>query len=123
MKLLYCEACGDIIAPYREANNPRYCTCKMHAVWWKDPIKGILGVCDTTGRKTGDFAGYPIMARAYVLGITNALLQMDGQMNAEKVEQAIDAHPDYYLFKQWKSLIVRFRPGESSDTNWAPLPE
>lgn len=117
MKLLYCQECDDIIAPWPKANEPRDCRCGRHAVWWIDPAKGILRVCDRHGRE-----GWPRAARAYVLGITNLLLQMDGGMTAEKVEQAIDLHDEYYLFKRWRSLIIRIRPGESGDTRWAPLP-
>lgn len=118
MKLLFCEDCGDIIAPWREANRPRDCRCGRHAVWWVNPSTGVLRVCDRQGRPNG----WPNRARAYVLGITNALLYMHGNMTAEKVGQAIDAHEDFYLFKQWRSLIIRIRPGESGDTRWAQIP-
>lgn len=117
MKLLYCQACGDIVAPWPVAKQPRDCRCRRHAVWWVNPSTGILRVHDRFGRD-----GWPNRAAAYVLGITNLLLGMDGDMSAEKVEAAIDAHEDSYLFKRWRSLIIRIRPGESGDTRWAPLP-
>lgn len=119
MKLLYCEDCGDIIAPYRQASKPRDCICGRHAVWWIDPQRGILRVCDRHGAENG----WPFKPGAWVLGITNLLLHMPGDMTAEKVEQAIDEHEEYYLFKRFRSLIIRIRPGESGDTRYAPLPD
>ena len=118
MKLLYCEECGDIVAPWPTANKPRDCRCGRHAVWWVNPFTGVLRVCDRLGRPNG----WPSRARAYVLGITNLLLHMDGNMTADKVEAAIDEHEDTYLFKRYRSLIIRIRPGESGDTCWAALP-
>jgi hypothetical protein len=118
MKLLFCEDCGDIIAPWPEANKPRDCKCGRHAVWWLNPLTGLLRVCDRCGNEHG----WPQQARAYVIGITNLLLHMDGDMTAEKVEAAINAHEDSYLFKRWRSLIIRIRPGESGDTSWAKIP-
>ena len=39
----------------------------------------------------------------------------------------LDMTPNSYIFKKTRSLIVRFRPGQSSDTAWAkfegPLPK
>lgn len=119
MKILYCEDCGDIIAPHPTPNSARFCSCRRHAVWWTDPRAGVLRACDTQGSKDG----WPFIPRAYILGITNLLLHMEGGMSAEKVEEAIEAHGENYLFKKWRSLIIRIRPGESGDTRWAPLPE
>lgn len=118
MKLLYCQDCGDIIAPHPIANKPRDCRCRRHAVWWVDPSKGILRVCDRYGLDNG----WPRNARAYVLGITNVLLHSTIDLNADVVEQMIDAHEDFYLFKKWRSLIIRIRPGESGDTRWDRIP-
>lgn len=118
MKLLYCQDCGDIVAPWPKANEPRDCRCGRHAVWWLNPFTGVLRVCDRQGLDNG----WPKRASAYVLGITNLLLGMDGNMTAEKVQAAIDEHEETYLFKQWRSLIIRIRPGESGDTRWAALP-
>src|SRR5690348_7334890 len=101
MKLLYCEDCGDIIAPWPKANRPRYCDCRSHAVWWVDPDKGILRVCATSGHPevvkayNGAPAGDP---RAFVIGITNALLKYPGDRtpSAEEVQELVDSHPDSY---------------------------
>lgn len=118
MKLLYCELCGDIIAPWREPRNIRYCRCETHAVWWENPAKGILRICDTRVH-----SGCPSKPQAWVLGITNLFIQYpDSPMSASVTEAIIDAHEDYYLFKQRRSPIIRIRPGESGDTRWEKLP-
>lgn len=120
MKLLYCQLCGDIIAPYREALSPRKCVCGTHAVWWKDVDKGILRVCDT---RTSN--GWPVHAEAYVIGLTNIFLGWpDGrEMTAAVTETIIDAHEKHYLFKQRRSPVIRIRPGESGDTQWERMPD
>lgn len=125
MKLLFCQDCGDIIAPHPHANEPRWCACQRHAVWWVNPSTGVLRLWDSREgpRMLEQGRPYPSRPRAYVIGLTNALLQYEGQsLNAEVVGQLIDSHDDYYLFKRWRSLVIRIRPGESSDTGWAALP-
>lgn len=128
MKLLYCQDCGDIVAPFPQARKVRYCQGGCHAVWWEDSDRGILRVCVTYGhpevikRTNGAPAGLP---RAWVLGLTNMLLffPSDRTPNAEEVQEIVDAHEDYYIFKKTRSLVIRVRPGQSSDTAWALLPE
>jgi hypothetical protein len=119
MKLLYCQQCGDIIAPYRQVNKVRYCNCRRHAVWWENPAMGILRVCDTDGTPNG----WPIQASAYVLGLHNDFLQWPGRLDALAYTEILDQTPDNYLFKQQNSVIIRFRPGETGDTSWAKLPQ
>jgi hypothetical protein len=123
MKLLFCQECGDIIAPNHQALKPRWCACERHAVWWLDPRAGTLRLFDRLSAKDIEERRYPARPRAYVIGLTNALLMLDGQsLNAEVVTALIDAHDDSYLFKRWRSLVIRIRPGESGDTAWAALP-
>jgi hypothetical protein len=125
VKLLYCEVCGDIIAPYRQAYQVRWCDCRRHAVWWVDPAQGVLRAHDSRGRIDNCVCtGWPFEAKAYVLGITNLFLSgPDVPQTPEYMQQIIDAHDDYYLFKRRNQVIVRLRPGESGDTRWAALPE
>ncbi len=126
MKLLYCEACGDIIAPYRVANKPRWCACERHAIWWVNPYAGEVRLFDREAPLGWiEQHRYPRRPMAYLLGITNLLLNDPNQgMSAERVQAMIDAHDDYYLFKRYRSLIVRIRPGEADSTAWAAaLPE
>jgi hypothetical protein len=119
MKLLYCQDCGDITAPWPQANKPKYCRCGRHAVWWVHPSAGILRVYDKYGNE-----GQPIEARAYVLGLTNAWLLASDHVDwtGDKSIEIADQHPESYLFKTRRHCIVRFRPGESGDTRWANLP-
>jgi hypothetical protein len=119
MKLLYCQDCGDIIAPYNDRLKPRFCECRRHAVWWIEPARGTLRVCDCSYP-----GGYPARARAFVIGLTNLLLHYPSEdtPSAGEVQRLIDEHGDNYVFKTTRSLVIRMRPGGSSDTAWAPLP-
>lgn len=97
-------------------------------MWWVDGRKGVLRLWDQYEGperiKENPNVWYPRRPRAYVIGLTNALLLHEGQgLNADVVLALIDSHSDYYLFKRWRSLVLRIRPGESSDTAWAALPE
>lgn len=122
MKLLFCEACGDIVAPHRQALKPRFCTCQRHAVWWVDPQRGILRICDTQGRRSGSLKGWPGKAMAWVIGLHNAFLSWPEGHGAQSVATILGDTPDSYIFKTWGSLVIRIRPGESGDTRWAALP-
>lgn len=124
MKLLYCQDCGDIIAPWSEALRPRWCRCARHAVWWVDPSRGVLRLHDKYYPTAGSDDGpkTPRQPRAYFIGLTNLLLRHEGIIDAKDVQEMIDAHEDTYIFKRIRSLVLRCRPGESSDTAWAPLP-
>ncbi len=125
MKLLLCQDCHDIVAPDRRKHVTRWCACKRHAVWWVDPTRGILRLWDSVEgpAMVEQNLKYPRQPRAYVIGLTNLLLHHEGQsLNAQVVQDIIDAHEDYYLFKRWRSCVIRIRPGESDDTGWAALP-
>lgn len=99
MKCLFCEDCGDIIAPLPKKLEPRLCNCERHAVWWLDPERGVIRVCDlkakeqaarflraTEGKEllpadqilremASAFAGAPNgEPRCWLLGITNLFL-------------------------------------------------
>lgn len=118
MKLLYCQDCGDILAPYREANKVRTCLCGRHSVTWDDPTTGAISLCDNSST-----TGEPILEpRAWLLGVTNTFLGYPGEwMGKKDIEDIIESHPDYYLFKSIGSCIVRFRPGAASMTQWRKL--
>lgn len=126
MKLLLCEDCGDIVAPKRTNRDPRFCECRRHAVWWEDGRKGILRVWDVLEgplRSKVSELWYPVRPRAYVIGLSNTLLQYpDEKISADTIAGLIDLHADSYLFKKIRSLVIRIRPGESSDTAWSRLP-
>lgn len=122
MKVMYCQVCGDIISPHREAKKPRWCSCNRHAVWWENPYTGACSLHDRYGingrPEKGDEA-------AWLLGITNLFLQAPDKlriMSKDNIDEIIDAHEDTYLFKRQRSPIVRFRPGGADMTQYAPLP-
>ena len=131
MKLMFCGACGDVVAPGLRDYDARWCACGRHAVWWRDAAKGLLSVHDTKfpTRNGGDGG------RAWVIGLHNWLLMgeglscttrpdLDNQVTkADFVQASLDATPDNYLFKRARSLAVRFTPGYTGDTKWdAVLP-
>lgn len=122
MKLLFCEVCGDIVAPHRQALETRSCNCQRHTVWWVDPSAGVLRVNDRYGHDSGTFKGWPFEAKAWVLGLHNAFLGWPYNHDADSIKAILDATPDSYIFKTWGSVIIRIRPGESGDTRWAALP-
>lgn len=55
----------------------------------------------------------------WILGIHNGLLKWEGGFTAKIISQMLDDTPETYLFKIQRSLIVRFRPGETGDSSWA----
>lgn len=121
MKLLFCQDCSGLVVPSSIPDKPRFCDCERHGVWWVNPEKGILKVYDSKGQGQRESL-YPREPRAYVIGLTNLLLTYEGSINADVIQELIDEHPEFYLFKQWRSLVIKIRPGESSDTSWGRLP-
>lgn len=112
MKLLHCAYCGDFISPYKTPKEPRWCQCKAYAVWWENPLTGVLRI----HAKLGNYEN------AYVIGINNAFLYLPEPISAEDVKRIDDECPDSYLFKRIHSPIIRVRPGQTNDTAWADLP-
>ncbi|MDE2021206.1 MAG: hypothetical protein KGJ13_12795 [Patescibacteria group bacterium] len=120
MKLLFCEDCQDIIAPYAIKDVPRWCRCKRHAVWWDNPLSGHLVLYDKIERRNAPdsiYHGFPMQGpKAWVIGLHNAVLRES--LSAEATKRHIEA-ADGYLFKTRGSLIIKLRPLESNDTRWA----
>jgi hypothetical protein len=127
MKVLFCQECGDIIAPYRQNKRPRFCDCGRHAVWWRDGNAGLISAHDTLFVPPANTDPYatPRVPKAWILGMTNSFLNFPNfDMSAEDIQAIIDSHPDTYMFKTRRTCIVRFRPGHSSDSRWeSKLPE
>lgn len=128
MKLLFCESCGDIVAPLDTPNFPRWCSGGEHAVWWVDPARGILRLYERDGRYDPDtengghtWSRKRSPHRAFVLGLHNGLLTYPSGLSRESIDAIIGATPDSYLFARQRSLIIRIRPGETSDTDWAEV--
>jgi hypothetical protein len=127
MKLMFCEDCGDIVAPNRLDFAVRWCHCRRHAVWWENGRAGKLVLHDKlkSVAKPGDhYDGFPDGGpRAWVIGLHNAVLNSPFPLAAEDTAQLI-AQADGYLFKTRGSLVIRLRPLESNDTRWSSeMPE
>lgn len=137
-KLMFCGACGDMVAPGQVDMRARWCHCGRHAVWWRDGRRGLLSVHDRLFPERNGGAG----GKAWVIGLHNMLTMMggstadpnsrwctpnevgdpptDGNLLTRKkwVEQALEDTPDTYLFKRVNSLVIRIAPGYSGDTRW-----
>lgn len=137
MKLLYCERCGDIVAPFRLPGKPRFCAGECHAVWWLDPGRGVLRLYENSSTaawspkapgRDFDAIGKAWLRKrsphaAWVIGLHNGFLKTD-PLGKATIRALIEATPDTYIFRSWESLLIKVRPGESNDTDWAEnLPE
>lgn len=117
MKLLFCEDCGDIVAPDRQKDVSRACSCGRHYVWWDDPARGQLRLHDARGAKSGD--GTPYRPAAFVIGLHNGILADPAPLTTkELIDRELAETPDSYLFKTAGSLVIKLRPGMSGDTRW-----
>lgn len=120
MKLMFCQDCGDVVSPSLKNHEVRWCMCGRHALWWENGATGDIRLHDAVDKQLP----YPKRPRAFVLGIANSLLTSpDEKMTSSSVQILIDAIPSKYVFKMVRSLIIRIRPGESSDSAWAHLPK
>ena len=119
MKLMFCQDCGDLVVPAPRDGVKRLCQCGRHGVWWKDGAAGVLRVEDTRYEPTASW-----QPRAWVIGLDNDVLTTQTTLNSGRAYSALlDQCPEWYLFKRYKTLVVRIRPGESGDTRWAHMAE
>jgi hypothetical protein len=126
MKLLFCQACGDLVAPNPTARELRRCRCQRHTVWWENPFTGVLRIHDAQS-SWFSYENHPEIRRrapspapaAYVIGLHNGLLSYEHRHDSESIRCLIEATPDSYIFKTLRSLVIRIRPGESNDTAYA----
>lgn len=138
-KLLFCGACGDLVSPGLNDNDPRWCGCKRHAVWWSYARSGHIRVYD---REFPGRANHP-GGKAWFIGIHNSILSFGGMVGDPNAPindtrdptspvqlgnyltrrgwtaELLAMTPDSYLFKQANSMIVRFYPGATSDSSYA----
>ena len=125
MKLMYCEACGHLIVPSYIDMVPTYCTCRRHAVWWRNGGLGLISVFDRERPKQpmSTEEADQWQPKAFIIGITNSFLLYPKEfMTGADIEEIIDDHDDSYLFKQHRSCIIRVRPGHSRDSQWDEIP-
>lgn len=117
MKALFCEVCYDVVKPIGGARgDPRFCICRRHAIWGLDDDHNEVRVFD---RSAGGKA--PADPHAYVLLISNNLLELEGSMRRSTAAALIAEQGDNW-FRATGSLIVRVRPGEHARTEWSDLP-
>lgn len=132
MKAIYCELCGTITSPGSQDRHPKSCECGTHRCWWENGGTGQFRVeymaTNPELRKVNN--GAPIgRPRVWILGLHNGFLHhhSSGSPSSEDIWLLLADTPSSYIFKQTNSAIVRFRPGQSSDTAWAtfdgPLPK
>jgi hypothetical protein len=117
MKLLFCEVCRDLVRPVTgQRSEPRFCICKRHAIWGLDDSHAAVRVFDRLG-----VDGVPEEPAAYVVLISNRLLDLDEPMQPETAAALLAAQRNSW-FKSHASLVVRVRPGEHPKTAWSDLP-
>lgn len=140
-KLLFCGACHSLTPPSPYNMEPTWCSCKRHAVWWRDGQRGLISVFDSMfpARVMGGSGGC-----GWIIGIHNGILTEGGVVGypprtgdtindppkfgpdpgnfvttKERVKELLDDTPDSYIFKRAESLIIRIYPGYSGDSEWA----
>lgn len=131
MKVLFCLDCGDMIAPLPKPRSIRVCNCERHAVWWENPQEGQIRVCDfgpISGRLSNELraqqCGAPMVEpRCYLIGIDNNFLLYKGELGRKTIKQIAESAGATMMFRSWESCVVRFRPGETSDSAWSDIPE
>ncbi len=103
-----CRCCGKPGKP--SALSPNFLECDDCLSGWSNPSPVYV----PRGHSL------PKVRALYVLGIHNAVLTYADHARLDHVRAAKASHGS--LFADCESLVVRFRPGESSDTANVPLP-
>lgn len=125
MKAIYCGACGDFVALQDEV---RSCKCRTVHGRWYDGAKGQALVAETeryfdqVKRDLAKEGAEPECA--WILGIDNALLHgahSDPPRGPNYLEYRDWQNAHGTLFKTYETLILRVRPGESSDTRFVSV--
>jgi hypothetical protein len=108
MKLLFAGCCMDLVVPIGTANQVKYCKCGKCCVWWENPFTGQIAVYG------------PSLDEVSIIGIHNGLLSHPNQSYISKdiIQNILRETSDYYLFKTMESLIIRFQPGNTSDSKF-----
>ena len=109
---MWCEECGDIVAPYRQNRRPRACQCGRYSIWWENSFTGVVRVYDAHQRGWRGCA-------VWVVGLANSFLSHVGRVTPDITQGLLDEIPDSYLFKRQNSLVIKFRPAETSDSAFA----
>lgn len=112
MKLLFCEDCGDIVAPCNVRNSCRYCACGRHAVWLEgdgeDLSEDFANVCDTYWTLSAPDGE---AQRAWILHVSPDILAAAREGDSQAGDR---------IFRQMGAAIVRMRPGDAPSSRWSP---
>jgi hypothetical protein len=102
-KLMFCGECGDLVPPEPHAMVPKWCRCGRHAVWWRDPQKGLISVHDKwMPERNGGDGG-----KGWVIGIANNILTFPGVSQRtnyplDNLSEEDKALPDFQPKHNWK---------------------
>ena len=148
MKLLYCESCFSLVVPHQRDKVVRWCPCGESACWWDDGARGNFAIFRDDGnarmvsglglhngllrahfRRMGETtAGSDLKVAATVEDAMAAIEKHEatpeyGCIQADAIAAILEATPSNYVFKQVGSLIIRFRPGFTSDVRFVSDPK
>lgn len=121
MKLMLCEYCGDLVVPHTQAYEPKYCRCNGSCCWWINPDNGEFGCWSQMGERAVSVIGINNMLLTEPFVVTEGRGEF-GCIQKTAIERMLSETPDNYLLKRVNSMIIRFRPGFSSDTVFAKSP-
>ena len=120
MKMLLCENCGDLVVPSVTAHEAKWCRCNASCCWWINPKNGEFGCWSQLGKRAVSIVGINNML--FTEPFSKAGSDELGCIQQESIDRMINETPDSFLFKRLKSMIIRFRPGFTSDTIFATVP-
>jgi hypothetical protein len=121
MKILFCENCGDLVIPNIQAYEPNWCRCQAACCWWIDPQKGSFACWSQFGERLVSILGINNMLLTEPFMVTENQSEF-GCIQKTAIERMLLETPDSYLFKRVNSMIIRFRPGFTSETTFATPP-
>lgn len=110
MKILFAECCAALVVPDNTVGVVRWCHCGAACVSWA--ASGGLHVWSKYG-----------LTNVSVIGLHNGLLcaAFTGSplsITRQQIREILDGTPSTYLFKLEDSLVIRFRPGRTSDVEF-----
>lgn len=132
MKALYCSACGAIIGLPQDTT-VWGCRCRRVYARWVDPDRGtcmftefVEPLPDDAKRSDPSPPTRDEPECAWLLGIDNAILRgawAKPPRGPSYLEYRDWMNAEGTLFKTYESVIIRVRPGESSDSRFVTADE
>jgi hypothetical protein len=127
MKALYCAACGSIIGLPQD-DKIWGCRCNRVYARWVDPKRGTCMFAETADPVNALADDPPVSLAAplyaWLLGINNAILrgaQAKEPRGPSYLEYRDWMNAEGTLFKTYESVIIRVRPGETSDSQFVSM--